>query len=307
MSNVKEQEQAQLQARQEAERMQKVADKAAREAKTGQADRQAFGRLVQQNTAQQGAARATLKNQEQGQASDRLQSLAQGLKQEAVKNQRLHKDGATLTNRALEQAKAFGGNLETKSAETATTQKAQTTERADAKEVERGRVEERGIALDKKREAEKEAEQDALVAEQVGKERPNAAIDASGDRDSSQQRDDGSRADAGKSVQKNAEIAPTAETRYTRDVQKIPDEIMKKLVDAVYVGVNEKGLHTFRMEMKEGVLQGGSVEITADEGKITLSFTGLEGHAKNMMESSTGELMKRMEKRGLTLDRIVFS
>jgi hypothetical protein len=308
MSSVKEQEQAQALARQEAERMQKVSDKAARDAKTSTADRQTFGKLVQQGQAQQNLTRANLGKQEQGQASERLQTLAQGLKQESVKNVRLHRDGAVLQNRALEQAKSFGGQLETKSVETATTTKTQTHERADAKDVDRGRVEERGLALERKQEAAKDAEAEAQVAESTAKERPNAAIDASQDRgDDSRGGEESTRLENAKAGHKAGDIAPAAEVRYTREVQKIPEEILKKLVDAIYVGVNEKGLHTFRMEMKDGVMQGGSVEITADAGKITLTFGGLEGNTRNMVESSKGDLMRRMEKRGLTLDNIVFT
>jgi hypothetical protein len=308
MSSVKEQEQAQALARQEAERLQKVGDKAARDAKTSTADRQAFGKLVQQGQAAQNTTRVSVGQQEQGKASERLQTLAQGLKQESLKNVRLHRDGAVLQNRALEQAKTFGGQLETKGAEAATTTKTQTNERVEAKEIDRGRVEERGVALEKKREAEKDAEADAIVAESTAKERPNAAIDAGSDRgDDSRGGEESTRLENAKGLHKGGEVTPTADVGYTREVQKIPEEILKKLVDAIYVGVNEKGLHTFRMDMKDGVLQGGSIEITVDAGKIKLTFGGLEGHTRNMVDASKGDLMRRMEKRGLTLDDIVFT
>jgi hypothetical protein len=71
------------------------------------------------------------------------------------------------------------------------------------------------------------------------------------------------------------------------------------------VGVNERGLMEFRVELKEGILQGATLKVDAKDGKIQLRFEGLEGHAKNLVSASEGELARRLEAKGLRLDALV--
>jgi hypothetical protein len=87
-------------------------------------------------------------------------------------------------------------------------------------------------------------------------------------------------------------------------VKQIPPEMLEKLVSTVYLAVTEKGLKEFQIELKDGVLKGAFLKISAENGKVGLSFSGLDAGTKNLVESSKGDLMRRLEKKGLKLARL---
>ncbi|MFH1810898.1 MAG: hypothetical protein ABIJ09_19310 [Pseudomonadota bacterium] len=106
------------------------------------------------------------------------------------------------------------------------------------------------------------------------------------------------------SVGESGRNQAAAEVKGARKPQEIPQEILDKLVEEVRVGVNENGQSEFQIDLKDGVLQGMSLKVTAENGKVNCQFIGGDNSAKNFIESSQGALARALEGKGLSLDRL---
>jgi hypothetical protein len=95
-----------------------------------------------------------------------------------------------------------------------------------------------------------------------------------------------------------------AEVKGARKAREIPQEILDKLVEEVRVGVNAEGKSEFQIDLKEGVLQGMTLKVTAEDGKVQCNFVGGDNSAKNFIEASQGALARSLEKKGLRLDAL---
>ncbi|MFZ9889136.1 MAG: type III secretion HpaP family protein [Myxococcota bacterium] len=97
----------------------------------------------------------------------------------------------------------------------------------------------------------------------------------------------------------------TAASPQARAVQQVSEQILAALAREVFVGFNERGFAEMRIELHEGVLQGGTLRVEAHDGEIRLRFEGLSGHARNLVSSSEGELSRRLQAKGLRLTALV--
>lgn len=298
------------QAAAEAERLAQKADKAAREAKTNQTSREAFSKLVRAN--QQGNAEA--KGKAEKHEAESRQGEAQGQKQakgseQADRAARMARGGVMQHARVMEQARSFSQVLGGQQA---------STQQADGQRVERR---DHGVKKDKverddrdrdagKVEQKREADREQARVEARDGNQPNAAIDANGrgkgDGQRGQGRGDESAAAIAALKQPSTSQA-AAGPQGAVGVKQIPPELLEKLVSAVYLAVNDKGLKEFQIELKDGPLKGGFLKLSADHGQVSLSFFGLEGDQKRLVEASKGELMRRLEKKGLRLERLTVS
>jgi hypothetical protein len=289
----------------EAERLNKKIEREGRDAKASDTSRDAFSKLVRTNqqssseTKKQGEREQTEARQGEAQAQKGAKNAS-----EADRAARLARGGALSQNRVLEQARSFQGVL--------TNQQAQTQE-ADKGRVERreaGTAKDRVEAEDKtkdvdKQEATRDAEVEQAKVEARNDAKANGAINPDGS-NGGQQRDKRSgQGDEGGQKQPLQTQAPVAKgAQGPREVRQIPPEILEKLCSAVWLGVNEKGLREFQIELKDGPLKGAHVKITAEDGKVALTFTNVGGDEKRLLEASKGDLMRRLEKKGLSLARL---
>ncbi len=304
MSSVKEQQQ---QKRMEAERLQKQADKQIRQEQTNQKGRSQFQNMVKQGKL--GQAQERMAQMRQGQARDakNLKSLAKGLKQQSTKNARLARQGAAQTSRAMEQAQSFHTKLEGNQQ-----QSAQVGERLNKKADEsrtetKSATEERVNDFEQKSENKKDAAKAQSKADAAAKGRVNGAIDGDtkkGDGQSGQ--NDGMAAEAAAKAQRGGAAAPAEAAQGARPVE-IPEAVMDALVKDIYVGVDVNGVSMFHVELKPDVFGGGSLQVKAQDGKVQLSFGGLDKNAQALVHSSRGGLMRRLEARGLSLDELTFT
>ena len=298
MSRVEEQ---QKHAQAEAERLQKQADRASRDAKRSDEARNRFGELVKQG---QGQDQAMTKLAQKSQGEQVLAQHVQG-EQAAARMARLARGGTLQHGRILEQVKSFQGTLETQKGTTEEADKGRVERREDGLAEARSHHEERVSDLDRKKEARAETERDLLKAEAREKARANAAIDAGGQHKGGSSSEGEATADP--NAVKGVGAAGTgqaAEAQAAHEVKQIPEAILEALANEVYVGINEKGLAEFRVELKEGILQGATLRVTADGGKIQLAFEGLAGNAKRLVQASEGDIAKRLRAKGLILDEI---
>lgn len=92
-----------------------------------------------------------------------------------------------------------------------------------------------------------------------------------------------------------------------RKVKELPEEfqdMINKMVDGVRVGVNEVGHAEFQIDLKEGVMQGMTLRVSADGGKVSCQFIGGDGAAKNFIESNEGGLARALESKGMQLEKL---
>jgi hypothetical protein len=302
VSRVEEQQQK---AQAETERAQKAQDRATRDAKKTDESRQRFGELLKKGgPGEQVRHQQVDKNLTQKQGEQVVkQQLGQA--KESAREARLARGGVVQHQRLMEQVKSFQGTLESRRAETEQGQKARVETRDEGLHKTREATEERVGDLDKKKETRAERDKDTKHAEAKAQGRVNAAIDGAG-----QKRGDGGGASGNDASAQQASkavggVQAADGAAAAHEVKQIPEQILEALAQEVYVGVNERGLAEFRVELKEGVLQGASLRVEADGGKIRLRFEGLSGHAKNLVSASEGDLARRLAAKGLHLDALV--
>jgi hypothetical protein len=308
MTRVEDEAYARAQA--EAEKAQKRIDRDTRDKKATEAGRDAFAKLVKgqqaaQETKRGGSEKAgqeTKQQEKAGEQSQRVQS-------EAEKRAAMARASLTQNSRQMEQAKTFQGTLQKVHGESQQ-QNTQLVERRDTG-TKKARVEgeDRKGEVVQKAENKRDREQDVARVEQFEAKRANAAIDTnkkgdSGGGGTDKRGDDGSAAAIARAKQQPAP-APAAEAKAAaHEVKQIPPELLEKLVSTVHLAVNQRGMKEFQIELKEGVLSGATLKISAEDGKVALKFMGLDAHKKNLIESSKGDLMRKLEGKGLRLARL---
>lgn len=301
MSRVEEQQQK---AAAEAERLQKQQDRDAREAKRSDESRQRFGQMLQRGAQEKRASAAQASRQDEAGRTARENVERQEQSKASLRDARLARGGTLQHQRLLDQAKSFQGTLEHQRTQTEQTQTEQVRARDDGLAETRLHNEDRVADLETTREQETERELEVRQAEARDEERVNSAISGHGQR--------GSGGGGGNHPQdtKTPEVEELSDSKrpsgagsspQARAVQEVTEQILAALAREVFVGVNERGFAEMRIELQEGVLQGGTLRVEAQDGEIRLRFEGLSGHARNLVSSSEGELSRRLAAKGLRL------
>ncbi len=290
---------------QDAERANVEADKRSREAKRDATDRQVFGKLLQgQKEATETKGQQT-KSQGESKHAEGKKTAQQGAT-DLARTAMNARGGGMQGSKLLEQAKGFQGGLQQTQQKTGADNTASVERRDVGKGKDKVESEDRREVKEARAESKKDKEADIARAEARDAARPNAAI-GGGDQKGSgdqQQHDDGGAA-AAAAIKKAAQQPVMVQApKAAQAVKQIPPELLEKLVSTVYLAVTEKGLKEFQIELKDGPLKGGFLKISADKGKISLSFSGLDPASKNLVESSKGDLMRRLEKKGLSLAKM---
>lgn len=297
MSRVEDQKKAQA----ESARLQKQADRATRDAKKTDDSRQRFGELVKHGRVRE---QVTQQVSQRSIGEQVLQQQGRS-EQDAARMARLARGGTLQHGRILEQVKSFEGTLQGQQTQSSEADQGRVERREEGMVETRSLREDRVSDLDKKREARVEADKEQAKAEAHAELKANAAIDGQA-RGKGNSHGEGDAPTDGSTVQAvgSPKAQAAEEAKAAREVQQLPEAILEALANEVYVGVNEKGLAEFRVELKEGVLQGASLRITADGGKIHLAFEGLSGNAKRLIQASEGDLARRLQAKGLWLERL---
>lgn len=300
-------EEQNAQAAAEAERLAQRADKQAREAKTTEAGREAFAKLVKANQQDTKSAKG---GREKSEAESR-QSEAQGQKaasssQQADRAARMARGGVMQHARVMEQARSFSQVLGHQQASTAQADGQRVEARDQGVQKERVEREERDRDVGRA-EVKQEGDREQSRIESRSEAQQGAAVDPDGKNRGGGGQGGQGRGDEGAAALaalKKPSSTPAAGPQGAAGARQIPPEILEKLVSAVYLAVTEKGLKEFQIELKDGPLKGGFLKLSADKGQVSLSFLGLEGDQKRLVEASKGELMRRLEKKGLRLHKL---
>ncbi len=87
----------------------------------------------------------------------------------------------------------------------------------------------------------------------------------------------------------------------------IPQQVLDKLVDKVQSGVTAEGLSTFQIELKDDVLKGASISVTANGGKISVKVDTKDANIRRLFQASEGQLARAFDHKGLSLESLVIS
>lgn len=94
------------------------------------------------------------------------------------------------------------------------------------------------------------------------------------------------------------------ETQSSDKLRKAAAEIAQKIVERVRVGANALGKMEFQIDLKNDVLGGMSVKVSAKNGKITAVFSGSDKGVLKMLEEQSESLKNALSARGLTLETL---
>lgn len=269
-------------------------------AKQRQEGESAFSKLVQQQKAAQ-----TQQPQQQNLGKSVLARLQQEGKTGDLRNQQRHT--------GMSEGQVAGG----RQPETAQPQLAQsrgndqgvTKTRAESREADaKGTseaLEKRGEALDK------DGDNAAMgvQARREGKGSLKADADGGG-KGGGDGKDKKDGAEAAASFRFNPALmapVPVAKPKPTAGSERlraIANEIAQKIVERVRVGTNAAGNAEFQIDLRNDVLKGLSIKLSAKNGKIHATFSGSDREVLKMLEGQRETLKNALAGRGLTLEEL---
>lgn len=83
---------------------------------------------------------------------------------------------------------------------------------------------------------------------------------------------------------------------------KIPEQILEAIAKSVAMQISPDGRTELAISLKGTLLDGVTLHVTAKKGKVFCTFEGADKQLGNLIESSRGELMRQLGKRGLELE-----
>jgi hypothetical protein len=151
------------------------------------------------------------------------------------------------------------------------------------------------------KDVEKERVKDAQIEEQQLQRPLDAKIDPDEDR-SGQNRDrrqkdgqDGQKEQRAEGVQRTEGPPPAHHVR-------IPQELIEKIASSIHTLVGPDGKAELSIALKGTMLDGVTLRVSTKKGKVHCVFEGCDKQLSNLIESSRGELMRQLGKRGLDLE-----
>lgn len=85
----------------------------------------------------------------------------------------------------------------------------------------------------------------------------------------------------------------------------LSQEVINQLVDHIYSSTNTQGLKELTIELKNGVLAGAQIQVSASKGKVNLHFKSDDPRTKTLLRNSKSEIAKRLGEKNLSLSEFV--
>jgi hypothetical protein len=235
--------------------------------------------------------------QEQEQKKDQ-QSAAQKRQQEARQQSKRPSNRA---HHASKQARMLHQQLDTRHKESSALKNDQSLARKDGMQETKDAAEDRKLDLDEQdsQSIDQKDNRKASRGEHDLTEGPIDPDQRQGQQQSEERQEDGSHPGG-----QQGAAAAEGSAKSSGSSKTIPAEIIAYLVRAIFVGINEEGLKTMRIELKGAGLDGGILDIKADGGKIFLHFKDLDDNTERLLQSSKGPLMGKLEAKGLALEEM---
>ena len=104
--------------------------------------------------------------------------------------------------------------------------------------------------------------------------------------------------------QSNQDSAAIASTEGAKGAAgtKLPQEMLEAIAKAVAVAFAKDGKTEMQIALKGPMLEGVTLRVSARKGKVRCIFEGCEKQTRNLIESSKGDLMRALSKKGFDLD-----
>lgn len=83
--------------------------------------------------------------------------------------------------------------------------------------------------------------------------------------------------------------------------------ILNKLVQAVKVGLNQKGEEEIEIQFGKAMFRGMKLRVTTRAGKVAVSFRVPDAEGRKTMESHCGKIQEHLASHGIEVDEIVVS
>lgn len=106
----------------------------------------------------------------------------------------------------------------------------------------------------------------------------------------------------GEESPKSAEGVRATEGPRAAQVVKIPAELLAQIASSMHVALDKSGGTEVLVSLKGTMLDGVTLKVSSKKGKVRAIFEGCDKQTRNLIESSRGELMRQLGKRGLELD-----
>lgn len=85
---------------------------------------------------------------------------------------------------------------------------------------------------------------------------------------------------------------------------RLPPEVVRQIVSAIYKGVSVDGRTHMQVTLKGGMLDGVSLSVRSEGGKVSCEFSGCGRDLSRLLDSTKGVLARGLSKRGLKLERL---
>ena len=94
----------------------------------------------------------------------------------------------------------------------------------------------------------------------------------------------------------------TSETKGSAGGARIPENALRALVKLCQVRVNPKGLTEFSIELRDDVLAGSKMNISANGRRISATFVSDDANTRRLLKASEGDLARAFDNAGLSLE-----
>lgn len=84
--------------------------------------------------------------------------------------------------------------------------------------------------------------------------------------------------------------------------ERMPVELLERIVSAIHTATQVDGRTEVVVSLQGTMLDGVTLRVASRKGKIRCVFEGCDKQTKNLIESSKGELMRALARKGLELD-----
>lgn len=99
-------------------------------------------------------------------------------------------------------------------------------------------------------------------------------------------------------------VAQPKETSGSERLRKVANELAQRIVERVRVGTNAMGRAEFQVDLRQDVLSGLSVKVSAHHGKIRATFSSADKGVLKLIEQQVEVLKGALAGRGLTLEDV---
>jgi hypothetical protein len=158
---------------------------------------------------------------------------------------------------------------------------------------------------DDKERVEKETRRDDLEEVRRDEEKSERRVDKDSGRGEGRadvSRERGTGAGSGGDRRQQAEAIAAASAARGANPSQLPPEMVERIAHSIAVAMARDGKTEIQIALKGDMLEGVTVKVASRKGKIHCAFEGCDKQTKNLIESSRGELMRALSKKGLELE-----